>query len=594
MLAQRALSFEENIVMKFRWRFIATFIALSTIFIFSCSRLFKPAAPKLAVVIVVDQMRYDYLVRFAGLFTGGFAKLLNEGAVFTNVHHDHAGSETAPGHATLLTGSFPSHHGIVGNYLYDHQAKQSFYSVDDHASPLVTANDKNAAATSRDGKSPAALLRYTLGDWLKAKYPSAKVISVSGKDRSAILMAGFEAEAAYWFHEDYGGFVSSRYYLEALPEWAARWNAERRADRYYRRAWEKLKPEEDYFVSREDLFDAEADGEHTTFPHAFANDDEILADSLHAKIDSRFYDWLARTPFVDALTLEFAEQAITAEALGADEAPDLLFVGLKATDLIGHEYGPLSQESEDNLLQLDAELAKFFAFLEARVGLQNCVIALSADHGVLPLPEELRRRGFESARLLVAEAVDEVKSLEREMQAEWRTRRRILRNYLDGVNLDYDVADSLGMSPAEFRSRVAAKLRSLSFVSDIFTSDELRATDGAARAYLEEQRHSFHPDRSPDLTMQLKPYYLVTDNPHGTTHGSPYAYDTHVPLIFWGERIKPGRIDTPHKTVDLAPTMAHLLHLDLPRLSFTDLKRKIGAQVEAGVDGEVLLMAIEE
>jgi hypothetical protein len=180
------------------------------------------------------------------------------------------------------------------------------------------------------------------------------------------------------------------------------------------------------------------------------------------------------------------------------------------------------------------------------------------------------------------------------MQAEWRTRRRILRNYLDGVNLDYDVADSLGMSPAEFRSRVAAKLRSLSFVSDIFTSDELRATDGAARAYLEEQRHSFHPDRSPDLTMQLKPYYLVTDNPHGTTHGSPYAYDTHVPLIFWGERIKPGRIDTPHKTVDLAPTMAHLLHLDLPRLSFTDLKRKIGAQVEAGVDGEVLLMAIEE
>jgi predicted AlkP superfamily pyrophosphatase or phosphodiesterase len=578
---------------KSRWHIITATAVLNAGLFFSCSRWSKPAAPKLAVVIVVDQMRYDYLVRFAGLFTGGFAKLLREGAVFTNAHHDHAGTETAPGHATLLTGSFPSHHGIVGNTWHDRQTMQSLYCVDDRNSSLVASSIE---ASSGIGKSPRNLLRHTLGDWLKAKYADAKVVSIAAKDRSAILMAGWDADAAYWFHNASGSFVSSRYYLKALPNWAAQWNAARRADRYFGKLWEKLRPEEDYFVSREDWFDAEGDGEHTTFPHAFVNDDESVADSAQSRIDARFYGWLANTPFIDVLTLEFAQQAIESEALGADATPDLLLIGLKAMDAVGHAYGPLSQESEDNLLRLDAELEKFFAVLEAKVRMKNCVIALSADHGVLPLPEELRRRGFESARILSAEALDEVKSVEKEMQEEWRTKRSILRTYLGDLNLDYRAADSLGLPPAEFRARVAAKLRSLSFVGDIFTSDELSAVDGAARDYLDKQRRSFHPDRSPDLTMQLKPHYLVTSNPHGTTHGSPYEYDTHVPLIFWGERIKPQRIDAPHRTVDLAPTLAYLLNLDAPRLALIKSQKegRSSAPIVSGMDGKVLMMAIKK
>jgi predicted AlkP superfamily pyrophosphatase or phosphodiesterase len=586
--------------MKLRWQLVVSGISLilgAAIF-WHCGRWFKPATPRLAVVIVVDQMRYDYFVRFAGLFSGGLARLWREGAVFSNVHHDHANTETAPGHATLLTGSHPSHHGIVANDWYERQTGRKIYCVDDSNNALVKSGDKtaNEEAPVLNGKGPHRLRRHTLGDWLKAKYPRAKVISISGKDRSAILMAGFEADAAYWFYAPGGGFVSSRYYLEALPAWAAQWNNARHADRYYGKAWEKSHPEKDYFVSREDLFNAEGDGEHITFPHEFIAAD-TLAESANT-IDSRFYEWLGKTPFVDALTLEFAQQAIQAEQLGADDTPDLLLLGLKATDEVGHAFGPLSQESEDNLLRLDVELAHFFEFLEKQVGLKNCLIALSADHGVLPLPEELRRRGFESARISEAEALDEVKSVESEMQQEWQTNRRILRTWLWEVYLDYAVADSLGMAPPQFRAAVAAKLRSVSFLSEVFATDELSATDGAAREYMEKQRHSFYPDRSPDLTMQIKPYYLVTNKPQGTTHGSPYNYDSHVPMIFWGERVQPGRIDSPHKTADLAPTLAHWLDLpaDLSRLSFSNIKRKAesSASIESAVDGKVLMMAIKE
>ncbi|MGH7455488.1 MAG: alkaline phosphatase family protein [bacterium] len=210
--------------MKLRWQLVVSGMALilGAGLFWHCGRWFKPATPKLAVVIVVDQMRYDYLVRFAGLFSGGLAKLWREGAVFSNAHHDHANTETAPGHATLLTGSYPSHHGIVANDWHERQTGRKIYCVDDSNKALVKSGDTVANdAYAIDGKGPHRLQRHTLGDWLKAKYPRAKVISISGKDRSAILMAGFEADAAYWFYAPSGGFVSSRYYLEALPAWAA-------------------------------------------------------------------------------------------------------------------------------------------------------------------------------------------------------------------------------------------------------------------------------------------------------------------------------------------------------------------------------------
>ncbi|MCH6548134.1 MAG: alkaline phosphatase family protein [Gemmatimonadetes bacterium] len=351
---------------------------------------------RLFVVLSVDQMRFDFLERFGHLYKGGLARLLEEGAVYTDAYQDHFYTSTAAGHATISTGVFPSRSGIVANSWWDRKARRRVYAVADPKSPIVDRPDLA-------GRSPANMQRNALGDWLKRESRESKVFSVSLKDRSAITMGGERPDGVYWYDSDAGRFITSEYYLDAVPEWVREFNDAKLADGYFEKEWTRLLPEEAYSASREDSFPFESDGVDVTFPHRFDipadSEAEEIPESMRPRYPSLYYDELKRTPFVDELTFAFIERMIVSEQLGADDVPDLLFVGASAADYIGHRYGPLSQETQDYYLRLDQRLDEFLNFLDATVGEGRFALVLTSDHGVLPIPEELARQGIDAKRI---------------------------------------------------------------------------------------------------------------------------------------------------------------------------------------------------
>ncbi len=507
----------------------------------------KMFRPRLVVVIVIDQFRYDYLVRFRGLFSGGLAKLINEGALFTNARHRHALTECAPGHAALLTGCHPNQHGIIGDQWYDRARQRLVSAIEDSSHPILALHD----STARSGASPHQMVRATLGDWIKARDSASQVLNIAGQALSATLMAGQHADAAFWFDVTSGGFTSSKFFLPALPHWVEQWNNAKHADRYFGASWEKLLAEADYFLSREDLFAAEADGIHTTFPHALGKAGETAG--------SDYYQRLAASPFGDLLTLEFAQAAVRANRLGEDEHTDLLCLGLSATHAIGKTYGPLSQEMQDNLIRLDLNLGRFLEELERRLGHEHYLIALASDHGILPMPEELRRRGLEAARVSAAEAQNEIAGALQELQ-------NAPREGGDTSLVEYQHNGLyLTAHAQELQAQIAEQLRTISFLSEVFTAAELASPARDRREYEDLFRHAYFAGRSPEILLRRKPYYLISNRgPYGTASGSVYDYDAHVPLVLWGEGIEPDRYEMPCSTVDLAPTLAHLLELRIP------------------------------
>jgi predicted AlkP superfamily pyrophosphatase or phosphodiesterase len=531
----------------------------------------KQPAPRLTIVLVIDQFRHDYLQRFAGYWQGGIGRLMHEGAVFSNAHHEHAITACAPGHATLLTGSHPSRHGVVGDRWYDRTQRAIVACADDTAHAVLHSQSFTPPSNFAGGKSPARMQASTLGDWLKNSDPQARVISVSAQADAAILMSGRNADAAFWLEPNTGEFVSSTYYMKQLPAWLSEWNANRFADRYRHTVWEKSLPETAYFAAREDLFTAEADGMHTTFPHRL--------DELDAGADTSFYRHLLSSPFGDHLTLEFAQAAIRGHALGQDNHPDLLCLSLGATDLVGHSFGPLSQEMLDHLLRLDARLESFFAWLEANVGLQNCWIVFTSDHGVLPLPEELRRRGFEAARLNEEEMRQEIANVVQELVATGMASQAdsLLAGWCDGIYLSHAKGQDDTLGSSIVLSQLADRLQSLSFVTKVYTESVLASAGAVPADSLARFRNAYFAGRSPDLLLHRKPLYLLGgQNQFATDHGSEFDYDTHVPLVFWGSAFKPGVHEQKIATVDLAPTLAWAL----------------GVSIQQAVDGKVLKEAL--
>lgn len=507
----------------------------------------KEGRPRLVVVVVVDQMRADYLVRFAGLFEGGFRRYLQRGAVFTDGHHDHGYTVTAAGHATVSTGTVPAHSGIVGNEWYDREAKTKAYATGDPASPIV-------GAPSSGGQSPRNLRRTAFGDWLKAASPKSKVFSVAFKDRSSILMGGQHPDAAYWYGGSTGRFVSSTYYMKAYPAWVDAFNASGLVDTHFAEGWHKLLPEDAYFASTEDRIATENDGEHTTFPYTF--------DDGTPTAKTKYYDRIWGTPFGDELAIEFAKALVVNERLGEDADTDILWLSCSTADSVGHRFGPLSQEAQDCYMRLDRKLGELFDFLDARVGVGNYVLALSADHGVLPLPEELQRRGIDSMRVPGAEQKAQVTAAVAEVAR--------ATNAPDGLLVDVDYEGVIlnlpadgRLTPAEMRRRVAERLRQLPFVADAYTLEEIGGT-GSGRPYLDAYRRSFFVGRSPDVVLRYRENYLVDGGTRGTSHGSPYAYDTHVPIVFVGRGIAPGLYGGRVRTIDIAPTLATLIGVPVP------------------------------
>lgn len=513
------------------------------------------ARPRLVVVLVVDQMRADYLTRFADLYTGGLARLSHEGAVFTEGHVQHALTWTAPGHASVSTGAHPSRHGVIENEWYDRAARRTVYAAED---PQVRPVASGERAPSPEGRSPAQLQRPGLGDWLKGQVPKARVFSVAIKDRASVMLGGQRPDRAYWYDGAAGGYVSSSWYGDALPGWVAAFNQSGAALRRFAEGWQRLAAPAVYERSGADRVEAEYDGVRTELPHLFDDGTPQARDT--------FLKELPWTPFGDELTLAFAGRLVREEGLGADEHPDVLFVSCSSADHIGHRYGPGSHEAQDYYLRLDGYLGAFLADLDAQVGAGNYVLALTADHGAMPLPEALASGGQKAARRVLA---DEYKA-----RVSTATRAAALALGLseaallhvgeEGVWLDVAAAEAKGVAPAKLRAAVAEQLRALDFVAETFTADALESVGSADTPYLVRYRRSFAPARSPDVVMRFKEWTLVPAHARGTSHGSPYDYDTHVPVLFFGGRVAARRLDRPVGTVDVAPTLAELLEIAAP------------------------------
>lgn len=517
------------------------------------------ARPRLVVVLVVDQMRADYLTRFADLYQGGFARLRAEGALFEEAHLQHALTFTAPGHASIATATHPSHHGIVENDWYDRSLGKMTYASGDPDARNIAAGPR---APKPEGRSPQQLMRPAIGDWLKEQVPKARVFSVAFKDRASVMMGGQGPDRAYWFDVAAAGFVSSSWYGGALPGWVADFNGSGAVFQRFAEGWQRLREAEVYVRSGADEVAAEHDGVHTALPHNF--------DDGSPEAREAFIKELQWTPFGDELTLAFAERLIREEQLGADEHPDILLISCSSADYVGHRYGPMSHEAEDYYLRLDGYLGRFLAALDAQVGAGGYVLALTADHGAIPIPEELAKGERKEARRVVTADYEQqvTEQVTRAAAALGLSPQILLGIGDDGVWLDVAAAKAKGVAPEKLRAAVGEQLRALDFVAETFTADLL--TPGSAEAaasksrYLVHYQRSFRVERSPDVIMRFKEWTLAATFPGGTSHGSPYRYDTHVPVLFFGGPIAAKTLAEPVGTVDVAPTLAELLRISPP------------------------------
>jgi predicted AlkP superfamily pyrophosphatase or phosphodiesterase len=484
--------------------------------------------PKLVVVIVIDQFRGDYLERYRDQFgEGGFKLFLDHGANFTDCNYDYANTRTAPGHATLFTGAYSNSHGIMANEWWDPKKKRVVTSVEDDDTKLV------GIAGDKTGASPHNLLADTLGDELKlATQGQARVFGVSLKDRAAVLPAGFAADAAYWIEPKSGAWVTSTYYRPDLPKWAQDFNSNRAA-KYWDRDWKN-------------------------------NNGDILRSTAHRKnkdgSDAAFYEVIGATPFANEYELEFAKELITNENLGAGHATDLLAISLSPNDILGHQVGPDSPEMAAMALALDRELADFFSFLGHQIGLANLWIALSADHGVSALPDAAKKLHIPAANL-------DARALETQINSVL-TAKFSPGHPAGYMKLDYPIAwlDEDAFKPVHLKEQDAeaavGEAMKQAGLRDYFTKSQLAEGEVSATALGQKFLHSYSPESGWYVMGVPEPYTVGPAK--GTDHASPYTYDTHVPLAFYGLPFRPGTYRTHAEPVDLAVTFASLLGINAP------------------------------
>jgi hypothetical protein len=492
------------------------------------------AHPKLVVVIIIDQFRGDYLERYRGQFgEGGFRLLLDHGATFTDCNYDYANTRTAPGHATLFTGAYSNGHGIVANEWWDQKKKKMVTSVEDSDTKLVgSATDQAKDDNGKPGASPHNLLADTLGDELKlATQGKARVFSVSLKDRAAVLPGGFAADAAYWIDPKSGAWITSTYYRNDLPKWAQDFNSANRAGKYWDRDWKN------------------------------ANGD-VLRSTAHRKgkdgSDAGFYEVVGSTPFANEYELEFAKELVVYESLGSGQATDLLAISLSPNDILGHQVGPDSPEMAGMALALDRELADFFNFLGHQIGLADLWIALSADHGVSTLPDAARKLRIPAANLDARKLEAQINSA---LSAKFsHTASYIKLDYPDAW-LDPDAFANTHVKEHEAEAAVGEAMKQAG-LRDYFTKAQLAAGEVPDTALGRKFLHSYSPEGG-WYVLGVPEIYTVGAS-KGTDHASPYTYDTHVPLAFYGLPFRPGTYRAHAEPVDLAATFASLLGINAP------------------------------
>jgi predicted AlkP superfamily pyrophosphatase or phosphodiesterase len=528
-----------------------------------------PAKPRLVVLISIDQFRADYPERFSDLFlpaegsqgVGGFRYLMERGAYQTDAHHDHYPLFTGPGHSIHFTGAPPYKTGIVGNQWFDRGLNKERYCVEDSKSPLVGAPDPDG----KRGISPATLRTSTVGDELKmATGGQAKVWGIALKDRAAVLMAGHLADGVLWFDDDTSAWISSRFYFKdgTLPKWVTDWNAAKKIDPFFGKTWELSVPPAALkrLWTPGNEFAGPRTGLGKTFPHPITGG---LKEPGKA-----FYGAFESTPYANQYVLDSAEELIRREQLGKDAIPDILAINLSTNDYIGHSFGPDSAEVLDVTVQTDRQLSRFFRDLGKSVpgGLQNVTIVVTADHGVAPMVEEMKKAGFAGARSYREQALGDAaqEALAAALgPGDWSTGLVEYNFYLNLEELR-----KKGIEPARAETIAAEFFRRQPGVYAAYTRGQIvdgrmPETDIGRRVVL-----GFHPGVSGDVVIVLDPYTVpaYSNGPvaTGTTHGTPYSYNTSVPLLLAGAGIRPGKYSERVSTLDIAPTLSYLLGILQP------------------------------
>lgn len=537
------------ISMKKQFVFI-TFLFIS---ILSYSQTTKPIAPnarpKLVVGIVVDQMRWDFLYRYYDRYSkGGFKRLMNDGFNCENTFIPYTPTVTAAGHTCIYTGSVPAIHGMVGNGWYDYTEKREMYCSEDKSVQSVgTTND--------NGKmSPKNMLTTTICDELKlATNFRSKVIGISIKDRGAILPAGHSADAAYWYDSKTGRFISSTYYMNELPKWTQDFNASNKINAYYEKNWNTLYPIKSYLQSDADTNNYES--------FVFGDDQKQFPYDLKRFIDKKDFGKIRSTPYGNTLTFDFAKAALINEQLGKDSITDILAVSFSSPDYIGHAFGPNSIEIEDTYLRLDKELEEFLLFLDKQVGKNNYTIFLSADHGVAHIPGFLEKHKLPNGGVVGSESE---KKLNAFLKEKYSVDSLCLGNSNYQFYLNHTLIEEKELDYDDIVKNTISFLQKIDGVDRALEYADLQEAM-LPKAMKEQFINGYYPSRCGDVLVILKPGYIDDEyGGKGTTHGIWNPYDAHIPLLFYGNGIAKGKAYEKTYMTDIAPTLASLLHIQMP------------------------------
>jgi len=502
--------------------------------------------PKLVVGIVVDQMRWDFLYRYYDRYAanGGFKRMLRQGFTCENTMIPYAPTVTAPGHTSIYTGSVPAIHGITGNIWWEEALQRDVYCTEDKTVKTV------GSQTTLGLQSPRNMLVTTICDELRlATNFQSKVIGIAAKDRGSILPAGHSANAAYWYDSQEGNWITSTYYMNDLPQWVKDLNAKKLVDKYYEQGWTTLYPVNTYTQSTADEKPYETKGLGTGFPYDLK------------KYMGKSYSAILSTPYGNSFTIDMAKAAIEAEKLGADAITDFLAVSLSSPDYIGHGYGPNSMEQEDDFLRLDKDLGEFLTYLDSKIGQGQYTVFLSADHGVAHVSGFMKENKLPAGNFIAAPVLEQL--------------NKTLKDKFDQANLvlsfsNYQVILNNNLINAERKLKrdeivdaVISFLSKNEAVLKVFDLQKLGITPLPASMKMMIENGYYKP-RCGDIQFILKPNYMESFGPTGTTHGLWNPYDAHIPLVWYGWGIKQGKTNRETYMTDIAPTLAALLHIQMP------------------------------
>lgn len=522
-------------------------LLFSFVILVSFSVTAQTPKPKLVVGLVIDQMRWDYLYRYNELYgPGGFKRLLGQGHSCENTMIPYVPTYTAVGHTCVYTGSVPAITGIVGNNWFDKASNKNVYCTDDSTVTTVGSN------TNAGKMSPDNLWATTITDELRLSNNfKSKVIGIALKDRGAILPAGHSANAAYWYDDKVGKWITSSYYMKSLPTWVDRFNAKDLPSSYMSRDWYTLIPIDKYDLSTADdkPYENKIKGDPgVVFPHKLSG---IGAADKYSSFKT--------TPFANTYSFDFAKAAIEGETLGKNNVTDFLALSISSTDYIGHAFGPNSIEAEDTYLRLDRDIADFLTYLDKQYGAGNYLFFLTADHGVAHIPAFLQEHNIPGGNF---EDSDIAKEINEAVEANFGIKKVVmsLQNYQ--VYLDMNAIERSGKGEEAVKSFVIKTLKQKPFIIGAFETEEIAETT-LPQPQKEMMTNGYNPRRSGDIQFTFKPGYFDGGS-KGTTHGLWNPYDAHIPLLWFGWKVKPGKTNREVYMTDIAPTIAAMLQIQMP------------------------------